>query len=130
MKKTNQDIVYYPMFLNIRGKKCVIIGGGQVALRKTKVLLKHGADVKVISSKPCRELIKLSEQGQMQISVRDYHTGDLQKAFLAIAATNNSAVNRQVLKEAQDKAILINSIDDPKNSDFILPAYLRRGGKD
>jgi len=127
MKKPNQGLAYYPMFLNISRKKCVVVGGGQVARRKVRALLEHGASVEVISPDPCPELNKLVETGEVKVLRRRYQAGDLQGAFLAIAATDNSEINQQVIKEAQGKAVLVNAVDDAENSDFIVPSYLRRG---
>ena len=127
MKKPNQGLAYYPMFLNISRKKCVVVGGGQVARRKVRVLLEHGASVEVISPDPCPELNKLVETGEVKVLRRRYQAGDLQGAFLAIAATDNSDINQQVIKEARGKAVLVNAVDDAENSDFIVPSYLRRG---
>jgi precorrin-2 dehydrogenase/sirohydrochlorin ferrochelatase len=115
------------MFLKIKGKKCVVVGGGEVARRKVRALLEYGASVEVISPEPCRELNKLVEMGKIKLLPRHYQPGDLQGAFLAIAATDDSQINRQVVKEAQDKAVLVNVADDAEDSDFILPSYLRRG---
>ena len=125
MKK--RGLAYYPMFLKISGKRCVVVGGGGVARRKVRALLEHGASVEVISPDPCPELDKLVETGEIKVLRRRYQPGDLQGAFLAIAATDNRALNRQVVKEAQDRAVLVSVADDPQNSDFILPSYVRRG---
>jgi len=127
MKKANHDLAYYPIFLKISRKKCVVVGGGRVALRKVRALLEYGAGVEVISPDPCLELVGLAERGQIRILHRHYQPGDLRKAFVAIAATDNSALNQQVIKEARGKAVLVNVIDEPENSDFIVPSYVRRG---
>ncbi len=92
---------YYPVFLKIGGKRCVVIGGGQIALRKVMVLIEHRASVDVISPELCPELIELSENGQVRVFRRHYQPGDLQPAFLAIAATGDSDINRQVAAEAR-----------------------------
>ena len=118
---------YYPIFLNINGKKCVVAGGGQVALRKVKTLLKYGAKVEVISPELCPELIKLAENGELQVFQRGCQAKDLQDAVIAIAATNDSQTNLEIAKEARKKTILVNTVDDAENSDFITPSYLRRG---
>jgi siroheme synthase-like protein len=127
MKKGNQLHAYYPIFLHIRDRRCVVVGGGQVALRKVKTLLDHGATVDVISSELCPELIELAENGQICIFRRHYQPGDLRGAFITIAATDNSEVNQAVVKEAQKEGILINVVDDASSSDFIVPSYTRRG---
>jgi precorrin-2 dehydrogenase/sirohydrochlorin ferrochelatase len=127
MKKKDQVTAYYPVFLNISGRKCVVVGGGQVALRKVRVLLEHGADVKVISLDLCPGLAQLAESREIKALNRAYRTGDLADASVAIAATDDGELNRQVAEEAHSKAVLVNVVDDAENSDFIVPSYLRRG---
>ncbi len=127
MKKSDRVPAYYPIFLNISGKRCVVVGGGQVALRKVRALLEHGASVEVISPDSCPELGQLAESGEIRVLNRECQAGDLKDAFIAIAATDNSDVNLQVVKEARSKAVLVNVVDDAENSDFIVPSYIRRG---
>ncbi len=127
MRKRERVPTYYPLFLNVCGKRCVVIGGGQVALRKVKVLLECGANVEVISPEPCSELAKLAKDKQISVSYRQYQPDDLKGAFVAIAATDDRGINLQIAKEAQSNAILVNVVDDAENSSFILPSYLRRG---
>ena len=125
--KKEQRVTYYPVFLNVKGKKCDVVGGGQVALRKVKVMLEHGSDVKVISPDLCPELAELAETGTIQALTREYQEEDLKNAFVAIAATDNSEINRSVMAEARRSAVLVNVVDDAENSDFIVPSYMRRG---
>ena len=125
--KKDQGITYYPVFLNISNRKCVVVGGGQVALRKVQVLLEHGAKVEVISPTLCPELLVLVENGQIQAHIREYREGDLQGAFITIAATDNNNINQRLVAEARRRAVLVNVVDDPEHCDFILPSYLRRG---
>jgi len=127
MKKKDQISAYYPVFLNISGRKCVVVGGGQVALRKVRVLLEHGADVEVISPDLFPELAQLATNGKIKALNRAYRLGDLVNASVAIAATDNSEINQQVVAEARRRAVLVNVVDDAENSDFIVPSYLRRG---
>ncbi len=105
----------------------MVVGGGGVALRKVRALLEHGASVEVISPTPCPELIELEGRGEIDILHRQYQLGDLKKALIAIAATDSSHLNQQVVKEARSKATLVNAVDDLESSDFIVPSYLRRG---
>jgi siroheme synthase-like protein len=125
--KKGQEITYYPIFLNVRGRRCVVVGGGQVALRKVGVLLEHGADVEVISPDLCPELVELAGTGEICALAREYRTGDLINAFVAIAATDKSEINQRIVAEARRRAVLVNVVDDAENSDFIAPSYLRRG---
>ncbi|MBI2831588.1 MAG: bifunctional precorrin-2 dehydrogenase/sirohydrochlorin ferrochelatase [Chloroflexi bacterium] len=126
MKKLN-GTPYYPVFLNVRGKRCAVVGGGQVALRKVKALLEHGASVEVISPDICPELGELAESGEIQAMRREYRTGDLKGCFMAIAATDSGTTNLEVSAEARKRGVLINVVDDAENSDFIVPSCMRRG---
>jgi precorrin-2 dehydrogenase/sirohydrochlorin ferrochelatase len=125
MRKSSQD--FYPLFLRIKGRRCLVVGGGEVALRKVRTLLGHGASVEVISPEPSPELEKLAEGGELRLLRRGYQAGDLEGAIIAVAATDDSQINRQVVKEAKERAVLVNIADDLDSSDFILPSYLRRG---
>lgn len=125
--KKGQGITYYPVFLNVKGKKCVVIGGGQVALRKVMVLLEHGADVEVISTDLCPELAELVRGREIRALTRQYRMGDLNNAFVAVAATDDNEINQHVVEEARMRAVLVNVVDDAENSDFIVPSFLRRG---
>lgn len=125
--RSQQPQSYFPVFLNVSGKKCVVVGGGQVALRKVKTLLERGADVEVISPDVCPGLNKLAESGQITVHRRRYEPGDLATAFMAIAATDNSDINQAVVKESRRSGVLANVVDDAEGSDFITPSYLQRG---
>ena len=80
---------YYPVFLDIGGRRCVVAGGGQVAMRKVRVMLEHGANVEVVSPNLCPELARLAKSGKIKVLDREYRTGDLRGAFVAMAATDN-----------------------------------------
>ena len=125
--KKERRVTYYPIFLNVKGKKCVVVGGGQVALRKVRVMLEHGSDVEVISPDLCPEMAELAVSGTIHALAREYQAEDLKNAFVAIAATDNSEINRSVVAEARRSAVLVNVVDDAENSDFIVPSYMRRG---
>lgn len=127
MKKRHRSSQYYPISLEISGKKCVVIGGGIVALRKVGALLGYGADVQVISREICPELGQLEEGGKIDVVHRDYVQGDLKDAVLAVAATDDNSVNQKVSREARKRRVLVNVVDDPEKSDFIVPSHLRRG---
>ena len=127
MKRDKQASPYYPILLNIQGKKCLVAGGGKVALRKVKVLLEHGANVEIVSPVFCPELNQLAADGAIRAIQRDYKSEDLQHAFIAIAATDDAKTNERVASEARRREVLTNVVDDPKNSDFIVPSYFERG---
>ncbi|MGA2463587.1 MAG: bifunctional precorrin-2 dehydrogenase/sirohydrochlorin ferrochelatase [Thermodesulfobacteriota bacterium] len=119
--------IYYPIFLNIQGKRCVVIGGGKVALRKVKMLLDCRANVSVISPKPHPDIAKLSKERAIHLIQREYETQDLKGAVMAIVCTDVKEINRKVADEAKKTGILVNVADDPGPSDFIIPAFFRRG---
>ena len=119
---------YYPAFLNLHGKKCVVIGGGQVALRKVHMLLECGAHVSLISPTLHPELEGLAKAKVIRIKRRDYRRGDLKNARVVIAATDVNNVNHAVAREAKVLKALVNVVDDSKPSDFIVPSFFRRGG--
>ena len=125
--KRPEPSVYYPIFLNIQDKKCVVVGGGNVALRKVKMLLRHGPRITVVSPKPGREMVVLSAKRAIRLIQRDYRTGDLGDSTLAIAATDVGEVNAKVAQEARKRGVLVNVTDDPGSSDFIIPSSFRRG---
>jgi siroheme synthase-like protein len=118
---------YYPVFLDLRGKRCVVVGGGSVAERKVRVLLEHDASIAVVSPTLSQGLQELAEQGTIQAVRREFGKGDLAGAFLAIAATGDADINVAVAAEAREQRALVNVVDDPANSDFIVPSLVRRG---
>ncbi len=118
---------YFPVFLNVRRKKCVVVGGGQVAFRKVRMLLDCGASVTVISPVLRRDLTELANRKSIQVIRRSYKLGDLKGALIVVAATDVKKVNRKVADEAGGVGALVNVVDDPKPSDFIVPSLLPTG---
>jgi precorrin-2 dehydrogenase/sirohydrochlorin ferrochelatase len=119
--------VYYPVFLNLQGRKCLVAGGGQVALRKASALLEHGAEVTVISPRLCAGMRKLAGDGKIKVVNRAYRPGDMKGIQIAIVATSNRGVNLGAAGEAKKRGVPVNVVDDPVLSDFIVPAIMRRG---
>jgi siroheme synthase-like protein len=113
--------------MNIANKRCVVCGGGEVALRKVQALLDCGASVEVISPATCAELTDMAEKGTIQIHSREYRRGDLQGACIAIAATDDRETNAMIAGEARLSGCIVNAVDDAGNSDFIVPSCLKRG---
>jgi siroheme synthase-like protein len=125
--KKAKSPTYYPIFLKLQGKNCVVIGGGNVALRKVKGLLECGAKVTLISPTPHPEIVKLSKRRAIHLIQRDYEKGDLEEAILAFVCTDAKKVNRKVAEDAKRIGALVNVTDDPRSSDFIIPSFFRRG---
>lgn len=107
--------------------RCVVVGGGQVAARKAESLLEAGAQPTVISPAVDARLQAAAEGGHILLLLRPYAAGDLDGAFLVIAATDDPATNQAVFLEAMQRNLLVNVVDDPQHSNFILPALVRRG---
>ena len=118
---------YYPIFLDIKDKPCVVIGGGNVAERKVISLLDAGARVVVISPVLTPALKKLVREKIINYCPKPYEDGDLKGFFLAYSATDNSSVNRKVFNEAKREGILLNVVDVPKLCNFIVPSVVDRG---
>ena len=127
-KKDSKPPVYYPIFLNIQGKKCVVVGGGKVALKKVKMLLECGAKVVVISPKMHRDLTRLAKGEAIQWIERGYEQGDLKGAIIVIAATDEEETNKRIANEGKERGIFSNVVDHSELSDFIVPSFFRRGG--
>lgn len=113
--------------IGLDSQNTIVIGGGRIALRKVEALLAAGAKISVISPELAPELKQLNEIGSINAFERPFRSGDLQGAFLVIAATNDPAVNQVVWEESQRVGCLINVVDCPNLSNFIMPAVLRRG---
>lgn len=118
---------YYPVYLNLEDRRCVVIGGNRHAKEKVGDLLNAGADVTVIAPELNAELEALAEAGRITALRRGYQAGDLEGAFLVISAAMNSAINARVWEEAAERDILINSIDDVPHCNFIAPSIVRQG---
>ncbi len=118
---------YFPVFLDLNRKPCVVIGGGQVAERKVRALVKAGARVTVVSPRVTEGLRRMEEKGKVTIRRGSFRTMDLKAACLAIAATNHRATNEQIFQKASDLRIPVNVVDDPKHCSFIVPSVISRG---
>ncbi len=115
---------YYPAFIDLRKKSAVVIGGGSVAERKVRSLIKAGADVRVISPDITRGLARLRDRGVLTHTKRPYRKGDLKKAFIAVAGTSSPLINKKI---AADAECLINVINVPSEGNFIVPSLVRQG---
>ncbi len=118
---------FYPAFLDLRGRRAVVVGGGAVAEQKVAGLVEAGARVTVISPALTWKLEDLAAQGTIVLRRRGYRRGDLAGAFLAIAAADDRRVNRTVWREAEARGVLLNAVDDLPHCSFIAPAVHREG---
>ena len=118
---------FYPVSLALRGRLCVVVGGGGVAEHKVQGLLEAGARVTVVSPEVSPLLEDLAANGAVELHRRPYRPGDLAGAFLAIAATDDRAVNGAIWAEAEARGVLLNAVDDLDHCHFIAPAIHRAG---
>jgi len=123
----SSDRLYYPIFLDIKDKLCLVLGGGEVAERKVLMLLKFGAIAQVISPNVTKRLSRLAETGKIRIIKRGYSYGDLKDAAIVFAATDNRDINISIKKEADELGIPVNVVDDPELCSFIVPSIVKKG---
>lgn len=117
----------YPIFLELGGRRAVMIGGGAVALRKAQALLAAGARLVVVSKQIDDAITSLCTGSNAELIKSKYSKDYLAGAVLAIAATSNRQLNKQIYKDCQELEILCNVVDAPELCDFIVPAVVKRG---
>ena len=118
---------YYPIFLDLSGRRCVVVGAGNVAERKISGLLKTGAAIVVVGPPAAPAIEKWALEGSLTLMKRAFTPADLDDAFLVIAATDDEQLNELVQREALRRKALINVVDAPNLCEFIVPAVLDRG---
>ncbi len=120
-------MAFYPVNLDLTGRKCLVIGGGRVAWRKVCNLRKACARVQVISPQLIPELLALAVDGAIEWSEKTFAAGDLQGAFLVFAATDSPVVQQQIRREADAAGILVNMASEPAQGNFHVPGHFRKG---
>ncbi len=118
---------FYIACLKLTGRKCLVVGGGDIGLEKAEGLLACGGDVVLVAPEACEPLRAYAEEGSIDWIQRPYEAGDLEGKFMVIAATNDSEVNIGVYDDAENRAMLVNVVDVPPLCNFILPAIVRTG---
>jgi siroheme synthase-like protein len=118
---------FYIACLRLSGRRCVVIGGGEVGLEKVEGLLACDGDVTLIAPGAQPELVQLALEGSIQWRQREYSSADLDGALIAIAATDDTDLNVRVFEDAEARSMLVNVVDVPPLCNFILPAIVRTG---
>jgi len=121
------DTPFYIACLKLEGRKCLVIGGGEIGLEKVEGLLACNGDVTLVAPDAIEPLRELAAEGSIRWEQRGYEPADLEGSFMAIAATNDTDVNIRVYEEAEQRAMLVNVVDVPPLCNFILPAIIRTG---
>ncbi len=117
----------YLVNLVLQGRLALVVGGGEVAVRKVDDLLAAKARVNVVAIAPCAAMRSYADSGRVVGSWREYRNEDLDGAFLVVAATNDKEVNTRIHQDAQALGVLVNVVDDPALCTFTVPATLHRG---
>lgn len=121
-----EEMKFYPVSLDISDKKCVVIGGGEVAERKIMRLLECGARVVLVGKSIIPGLRAMSEEGVIEHVPCDYSEEHIEGAFLVIGATDRDDVNERIYLDSNSRGILVNIVDEPARCNFIVPAIFRR----
>jgi precorrin-2 dehydrogenase/sirohydrochlorin ferrochelatase len=129
MVKKDKGIImkYYPVCLNVRNRRCLVVGGGGVGTRKVKSLVDCGARVTVVTLTAAPELEQMAARGEIALVKRAYTPADLTDTFLVFGATSDTALNDRIHQDAEDRKILCNIADYPAGCNFILPSVVQRG---
>jgi precorrin-2 dehydrogenase/sirohydrochlorin ferrochelatase len=117
---------YYPVMLDVRGRNAIVVGGDRVAAEKAASLAASGAQVSVLNSTFCHELLQQAEAGQITLWHKAYEPGDLAGAFVVVAVASSQELVEAVWAETQQRGQLVNIVDVPARCTFILPSILRR----
>jgi precorrin-2 dehydrogenase/sirohydrochlorin ferrochelatase len=118
---------FYIACLKLSGRRCLVVGGGEIGLEKVEGLLACDATVRLISPDAVQPLQDLAREGSIEWERRDYEPADLEGSFMAIACTDDTEINIRVYEDAERRAMLVNIVDVPPLCNFILPAIVRTG---
>jgi len=121
------DTPFYIACLKLSGRRCLVVGGGEIGLEKVEGLLACDAEVVLVAPDAIDELRALADEGSITWKRRAYEASDLEGAFMAIACTSDTEINIQVFDDAERRAMLVNIVDVPPLCNFILPAIVRTG---
>jgi len=117
----------FPLFLKLKGRKCLVVGAGAVGQSKIASLLDAGAGVQVVAPRATAKIQGWSRKGKVRWRKREFHDADLANCFLVVAATSSSKLHKKIFRLAKRRGVLCNVVDVPKLCDFYYPAVVRRG---
>lgn len=114
----------FPLFVDIGGWRTLVVGGGKIAARRVRTLLEFGADITVVALDFVPELLQIKDDGRIRCETRGYQPEDLKDVQMALAATNDSALNASIARECRERGILVNICSDQKLCDFQFPSVV------
>jgi len=117
----------YPIFLEVAGARCVVVGAGPVAQRKAQALVAAGASVTVLAPQATAQIQELAASGRLEWIAEPYQAGHLDGARLVFAATDDAGLNKQIAADAHSRGALVNVAEPPEAGDFQVPASIKRG---
>ena len=115
---------YFPLFIDLTRKKILVAGGGAIALRRVRTLLRFGADIHVIAPELCEEMERLEKEKKITSKHREYRSSDIDGMQIVLAATDDRAVNRRIREDCQSAGIMVNVADDRSLCDFYFPSVV------
>lgn len=118
---------YYPVYLNLTGRKVLVVGGGSVACRKIDTLLDYGASVSVVAREMADSLKNNAEGGLVKYLGKEFNENMLDGIFLVIAATDDAGLNHEISMAAEKRNMLVNAVDQPADCNFIVPSIVKKG---
>ena len=116
--------MHFPLYVELAGRACLVVGGGEIAARKVATLVSFGAVVTVVADEVSPAIV---EGAQCHVERRRFADADIGGQTLVVAATDDAAVNARVARLCRERGVLVNVVDDPANCSFIFPAIVRRG---
>lgn len=114
----------YYILVDLRDRRCVVVGGGSIATRKVDALCRCGAEVHIVATQFCETL---ADRSDVTLHHKEYDAADVDKAVLVFSCVDDAATNRQVADDCRKAGVLCNVVDDPSRCDFTVPAVLKRG---
>ncbi len=117
---------YIPLNLSLNGRTCLVVGGGNVALRKIETILDYDSQLTVVAIQPVEKIEFHARQGRIALEKRPYQSPEAGRYGFVISASNNNDINRTVFEDCRKAGVLVNVVDDPQHCDFTFPAVVKR----
>jgi len=126
--ETERNMAYFPFFIELEGKQCLVVGGGDVAFRKIRELIPFGVSIRMVAPEICDAIRELAaEYPKLTIVCREYEEKDLEGMFFVIAATDDEQCNCQISERCRQRRMLVNVVDDKDKCSFYFPSLVKQG---